>query len=196
VQVTNAKEGKAQAISGLEPRRDLRTVLTYADRTQVVDYLDGIVEAPLDFGGEAPQVYYAPHGDGALVHTTDGQVGLRNARTQQWITPPAAIPPFPGYIVGWSTDGTRVATASEGRVGWWDGGAFQGSVSVPDAMSVAFSDDGRRLLVAGSASSVRTWDLDPVSWVDAACRTAGRELTEAEWRSYLPDRRREPVCGS
>ncbi|KRF23908.1 BTAD domain-containing putative transcriptional regulator [Phycicoccus sp. Soil803] len=196
VQVTTAKQGKAQPIGGLEPRRDLRTVLTYADRTQVVDYLEGIVKAPLDFGGAAPQVSYAPRGDAALVHTTDGQVGLRNDRTQQWIAPPAAIPPFPGFIIGWSADGTKVATASEGRVGWWADGVFQGSVSVPDAMSVAFSDDGTRLIVAGPESSVRTWDLDPEAWVDAACRTAGRELTKAEWRSYLPDRPFEPVCGS
>ncbi len=198
VQVTTAKEGKPQAVGGLEPRHDLRTVVTYAyaDRTQVVDYVEGVIKAPLDFGGEAPVVSYAPRGDAVLVETTDGGVGLRDDRRQQWISPPAAIPPFPGFIVGWSPDGIRVATASEGKVGWWDAGTFQGSASVPDAMSVAFSDDGQQLLVADAGGGVYAWDLDPATWVEAACSAAGRHLSEAEWRNYLPDREFSPVCAS
>jgi hypothetical protein len=31
------------------------------------------------------------------------------------------------------------------------------------------------------------WDLQPVSWVPAACQVAGRNLTRTEWQTYLGD---------
>jgi hypothetical protein len=34
---------------------------------------------------------------------------------------------------------------------------------------------------------VKVWNLDPQSWVDAACRLAGRNLTPEEWNSYIGD---------
>ena len=40
------------------------------------------------------------------------------------------------------------------------------------------------------------WDLDPVNWLDAACRVAGRDLTAAEWHHYLPERKQFEVCGT
>jgi hypothetical protein len=89
-----------------------------------------------------------------------------------------------------------VATTNEGQVGWWDrSGTFQGSTKVPGAAAVAFSDDGSRLLVADSEGGVHTWDIDPAEWVRAACLTAGRDLTLAEWRSYLPGRPTQSICG-
>lgn len=55
-------------------------------------------------------------------------------------------------------------------------------------------DDQGKLPIADSRGTVRTWDLRPSAWIAAACRMAGRDLTEAEWRSYLPDREYDPVC--
>ena len=89
-----------------------------------------------------------------------------------------------------SRDGSQVATFASGRVGRWDGrtGAFLGAVGVGDEGAVGFTDDGRTLRVADSSGRVRTWDLDPAAWTAAACRMAGRPLTEEEWRSHLPTR--------
>jgi hypothetical protein len=32
------------------------------------------------------------------------------------------------------------------------------------------------------------------SWVDYACATAGRLLTEQEWTEVMPDRTYDPAC--
>ena len=32
-----------------------------------------------------------------------------------------------------------------------------------------------------------SWDLDPAKWETAACRLAGRNLTQAEWDQYIGD---------
>jgi hypothetical protein len=38
------------------------------------------------------------------------------------------------------------------------------------------------------------WDLRPDVWRDVACRTANRDLTQAEWQAYLGERPYEPPC--
>ncbi len=59
---------------------------------------------------------------------------------------------------------------------------------------VLASADTSTLMLAGSEGSVFSWDLDPRAWLATACRLAGRDLTEQEWRSYLGERPYEPVC--
>jgi hypothetical protein len=49
---------------------------------------------------------------------------------------------------------------------------------------VAMRPDGGELAV-GSGEGVTVWDLRPEAWAIAACRLAGRELTEAEWRDHI-----------
>ena len=43
--------------------------------------------------------------------------------------------------------------------------------------------DGAAVLVT-VAQGVAEWDLDPVHLSSAACRVAGRNLTEVEWATY------------
>ena len=38
------------------------------------------------------------------------------------------------------------------------------------------------------------YPLDPARWLARACTVAGRDLTQAEWDRYLPDRPYRPVC--
>jgi WD40 repeat protein len=38
------------------------------------------------------------------------------------------------------------------------------------------------------------YPLDPSVWLDEACAIVGRDLTQAEWDTYLPGRDREPTC--
>jgi WD40 repeat protein len=49
--------------------------------------------------------------------------------------------------------------------------------------------DGRWLAVRGEstagAEAIQIWDLDPQHWIHAACRLAGRNLTEAEWDTLV-----------
>jgi WD40 repeat protein len=38
------------------------------------------------------------------------------------------------------------------------------------------------------------WDVDPAHWQTSACRIAGRNLTQAEWHQYLPNRPYQATC--
>lgn len=38
------------------------------------------------------------------------------------------------------------------------------------------------------------WDADPTRWQATACRIAGRNLTQAEWREYIPSRPYQTTC--
>ena len=40
---------------------------------------------------------------------------------------------------------------------------------------------------ADTPTGLLIWDLDPEHWADAACRLAGRNLTNAEWEQYIGD---------
>jgi WD40 repeat protein/class 3 adenylate cyclase len=57
-----------------------------------------------------------------------------------------------------------------------------------------FSPSGDRLVTTGLDRATVSWTLDPNQWRDGACAVAGRELTDAEWSQYLPDRDPYPLC--
>jgi DNA-binding SARP family transcriptional activator/WD40 repeat protein len=38
------------------------------------------------------------------------------------------------------------------------------------------------------------WNVDPTDWIRTACTIAGRNLTQAEWRQYLPSRPYHSTC--
>jgi hypothetical protein len=61
------------------------------------------------------------------------------------------------------------------------------------ALGITFLDD-HRLMTGGYDGTVVSWDLEPPSWVARACQLAGRDLTESEWRQYLPDRPYRRTC--
>jgi hypothetical protein len=45
------------------------------------------------------------------------------------------------------------------------------------------------------SNSIQIWDIDTQKWRDAACRLAGRNLTEQEWEQYGPRAPYEKTCG-
>jgi WD40 repeat protein len=54
------------------------------------------------------------------------------------------------------------------------------------AVSPSFSPDGTTMATS-SLSNTLLWNLDPAIWRERACEIAGRNLTDAEVREYLPN---------
>jgi DNA-binding SARP family transcriptional activator/WD40 repeat protein len=189
-----AGEQSPRSIDGFVPSGDGHTA--YVDDV-VVDYRSGTVRPMPDFGPAQESVHPSPDGTRLLVSNPTRGVGLLDARTMEWIAEPSAAQAgLVGYATQFSDDGSLVASVNDGRLSRWDGrtGAYLGSVTVDEDGAPAFSADHRQLLFAGASGTVLRWDLDSRSWRRAACRLAGRDLSAAEWRTYLPDRPFRPVC--
>jgi WD40 repeat protein len=183
------------AIENLVASPDGRTVLAIPlqGRPQFVDYQTGIQRAlDVDAFGAA----FSPDATRLFVTTRTGRAGLLQVATGAWISPPDDAFGFGGWSVVFSPNGSEAATTAGGRVGRWDGrtGAFLGFATFVDPGVLAYNADGSAIVVTGAKGRVNTWDLNPASWVEAACRLAGRPLTEREWSTHLPDRAPHPVC--
>jgi len=178
-----------------------RDVVVHGDWARTIDYSTGELGATIGTKEEPVVVAeFSRDGQRLVVVTTDGRIGLLDVTANSWLaepnaTRPLGVDPLNNAIhLAWSADGALIASSGGGKVAAWDGrtGAFVGAVAAPEG-AVAFTEDGE-VLVAALDGTVRTWDPRPSAWVAAACRMAGRDLTEAEWRSYLPDRDYAPVC--
>ena len=156
---------------------------------------------------------FAPDSERLATGTGSGLVLQWDVHEQTVIEP--SLEGDEGVIggVAYSPDGTLLATSRGGfsTTQLWraDNGARFAGTFVPGALPFtertfdldhflanrpAFSPSGDRLVTTGLDRATVSWTLDPDQWRDAACAIAGRELTEGEWRQYLPDRDPYPLC--
>jgi WD40 repeat protein len=92
--------------------------------------------------------------------------------------------------VAFSPEGKLLASASDGEtVRLWEvesrqplGQPLTGHTNL--VSDVAFSPDGKLLASAGDMT-VRLWDLEGESLVALACTTANRNLSKAEWSTFV-----------
>jgi class 3 adenylate cyclase/WD40 repeat protein len=83
----------------------------------------------------------------------------------------------------------------------WDATTRQ-PVGVPvlvhgDAGAVEVDRPGGSRLVSSTSvpgGTYAVWDLTPADWASMACKIAGRNLTQSEWKQYLPGRPYELTC--
>ena len=140
--------------------------------------------------------------DGKRIATGDitGGVEFWDAATGRQ-APPLRTDAGPVISVTYSPDGNKVMTTGvDGELRLWDlasrklvGAPLPGSNT--DGWGTYFPD-GRHVVSAFRSGAGVVWDVDPADWERAACSIANRELTPAEWHSFVPERGYRRVCRS
>src|SRR5262249_45525061 len=132
---------------------------------------------------------------------------VRDAATGKPLLPGIRASASYVYSVGWSPGGARLVTAgSDGTVRLYDattGQQIGTSLPVPGAdlgnvasayLYVTFSPDGRTIAITDTTGRVWLYPATVSGWEAYACRLANRELTRAEWSSFLPGHPYQRSC--
>jgi hypothetical protein len=134
--------------------------------------------------------------DGTLVATgsPNGTVQFRDARTFARLGAPVTV--AEGFVssLAFSPDGSLLAAgdlnksiaASTTRLIDVATRQTVGEPLVGLPRPPSFSPDGATMATSSSRNTL-LWSLDPVIWRERACEIAGRSLTDAEVRKYLPN---------
>ncbi|MDF5755349.1 protein kinase [Spongiactinospora sp. TRM90649] len=105
--------------------------------------------------------------------------------------------------LAFSASGLLATADAAGDVTLWDGGTGQvlgrpitarATGQATGIRTLALSPDGGRLSVLDADGGLRVLRVDPDWLVSAACRRAGRTLSEGEWRSVAPGLPYQEAC--
>jgi WD40 repeat protein/DNA-binding SARP family transcriptional activator len=144
-------------------------------------------------------IRFSPDGRAIATGDSTGVVQFWDATTGRRLGP--TLRGHNGWVlsVTFEPSGSELATTStDGNVRMWDRatGKLVGE-PIPSAdtggRGAFFPNGGRIVAVFGSGRGV-VWNVDPAAWRRQACRLAHRNLTRAEWRDVLPQRRYRAVC--
>ena len=137
--------------------------------------------------------------DGSLLAAghPDGGVRLLDTDTFEWVGAPTQT--GGGSNVVYAPDGSQFASAQRDRIRLWDGhtGGYLASIPLPSQTaepSISYLPDSTGLLVAALDGRAWTVDTRTSTWVQRACKTAGRNLTRAEWKQFFPNRPYQVTC--
>jgi WD40 repeat protein len=93
--------------------------------------------------------------------------------------------------LAWNAEGRWLATGSFDQIRLWNlaEGLPEGSIALQGHVgairALAFEPDGRHLLSAGADGRTLSWRMDLGELLDLACRLAGRNLNDDEWRQFV-----------
>jgi WD40 repeat protein len=206
---STAYELPTMGINAMHLSSDGRYVmLGTAEGTRIVDLTAGITRL---IAGATKPLALSP--DGRTLLTADGaNVGVwdlvTGRRTRQAVR-------HSGEVLGaaWSADAGRFASVgADGLVIVWDAGTLQPVKALTGhggaVRMVRFSADGGMLYTVGADGSLFAWDLtgkrgvggrsggNTSASIALACALAGRDITEQEWQTYLPNRSYRHVCAA
>ena len=143
---------------------------------------------------------YSPDGRWLATVGPDGTIALRAADSLELVHQlRGAGPPedLGGHVV-WSADGRFLLSRFESAVRMWDteSGLQLGSAFPNDEGVIPGGATGDTAqLVTRVGADLFVWNLDVDSWLDIACRAAGRNLTTEEWEQFGPaDGEYQAVC--
>ncbi|KRF23909.1 BTAD domain-containing putative transcriptional regulator [Phycicoccus sp. Soil803] len=189
--------------AAVDPRGD-RAIASTGDGISVLDLRAGTVSRRATLGYTANAAAWTLDGATIALSGADfrqggvGVVTTVDAATLALRTTTAGRNAAGGGELRLEPDGEHFLTASGDRVALWDAttGALLRAVGVDARTAGGFTGDGSALVLASPTGTVSTWDPDPGAAIRAACDIAGRDLTEQEWRTYLPNRPFQSVCAS
>ena len=139
----------------------------------------------------------APDGSHMAAPDANHNVRLLDLETLEWVGSDSQM--LMGSDLSYAPDGSQFAMLQAERIRLWDGrtGEYQASLPLPSRtarLSISYLPDSTGLLM--TATDGRTWAVDThtSTWVRRACRTAGRNLTQAEWKQFFPNQPYEVTC--
>jgi WD40 repeat protein len=188
----------------LDQRGD-RAVATAGDVVQVLDLSGGTVTRRAQVGYTLNAAVWSRDGSDVALSGQDfrsggaGVVSLLDVATLARRGGQSGRDTAGGGQLQLEPGGKRLLTTFRDRVALWDGdsGGLLRSLAIEEGSVAGFERDGSGLVILVSPQGrVSRWDPQPGAATKAACQIVGRDLTEAEWRTYLPDRPFEPVCAS
>jgi WD40 repeat protein len=150
-------------------------------------------------GGSSLVVGIAFSPDGRILATgnADGSVSLWDSSTQDLLGSLSGGHADQVLTLAFSPDGRTLASGGgDGTIALWDiahrrqiGESFSGYAEKINGLQ--FSPDGASLVSGGDAGSYYIWNQilwtqDPTALQDRLCTVAGRNLTHAEWDTFLP----------
>jgi serine/threonine protein kinase/WD40 repeat protein len=144
--------------------------------------------------GEAMTTSFSPDGSALATVRFEGPIDLRDPATGEvdstllgadsW-TQSAGIAGGPFL----DPEGSVLLSIADGHPKLWssDDGTVIGDPFPNDIGIVPGADVGDELqLVTSSGEDMLVWNLDTSTWLDVACRAAGRNLTSEEWGQFGP----------
>ena len=114
----------------------------------------------------------------------DGTLTLRDAATLERLGPDIAAPP--GAELVFTPDGRTLTVTANGRLRLYDVASHASIGPAVDVEEFSYTPlpDSRSILMQRDGAIVEL-GLEPATWLEQACRAAGRNLTSEEWATYI-----------
>ncbi len=193
-------EGIRTTTSGLVAVTSFSLNLSAPTDIVFANFDDGRVVDRVRVPLSAVRATFSPDGRWYTVGGYDGRLGVIDVATGTLVGPEDPVHSGPFGAVTFSPDGdTLVSLGYDGELALVDPatGVAQARARPGPAnlvSSVGFHPDGDSVVVAYEDGSVIQFATDPADWIEHACRVAGRNLTETEWRDAFGDRPYRETC--
>ena len=179
-----------------------RAVATAGDTVEILDLVTGTVTRRAALGYNLNAAVWIHEGTAVALSGQDfrlggaGVVGVFDAATLSRTGGATGRATAGGGRLQLDSGGNQLLTTFGDRVALWDArsGVLLRSLRVEDRTVGGFDAGSRTLVLASNQARVSHWDPRPEAAVEAACHVVGRDLTEEEWNTFLPDRERVKVC--
>jgi WD40 repeat protein len=171
-----------------------------SDRWAVVDLVAGRVVRRGKFPMSFPSIAaFAPDGSRVAVGNEKGDVLIVDPTTGENVSAPRTV--HQGLVNGIAFSPDSALLVSSG----WDGGvalfdgktaSLLGTIMTPNQQlaTADFLPDGHTVVIATYDDGVYHWDTRLAHTIELACRMAGRDLTEPEWRENFGERPYVKTC--